>query len=211
MGNLELKIHAPSTYVALAQWTGISQSTINAALDGDLGAANSILEFAESAKARSANAETILSNLSEGVEALGEIISLESKFLATASNTFTKTSKEVNGAFQGDERLFHTTVENQLQHRLTVDNERKRHNRQMNLLPIKYKTDDEVGEINHGTARYQLGLRLNEAKENQRKVFQQLSPRQQHLNNLQKVGGSAVSLGSGVSSFASKVFRFLFG
>ena len=210
-GKLNLSLNAPATYSALGQWTGISQATVNAALNGDQGAAAKILDFAEQSKARAANAETILTAATEGVESLGEVIALESQFLGAASQTFTTAAKSANSTFQKDKKFQHSLVEGQLQHRLAVDEENVRHKRALNLLPMESKTRTTIAGINYETRRYQLNQQVNEAREGRKEALNQLSPRQKQLQSLQRVGGGGKGLGNPIANGVKGFFSFLFG
>ncbi|ALY07571.1 hypothetical protein kac65v162_gp131 [Nodularia phage vB_NspS-kac65v162] len=210
-GKLNLSLNAPATYTALGQWTGVSQATVNAALNGDQGAAAQILDFSEQAKARASNAETILNAATEGVEALGEVIALEAQFLGTASQTFTTAAKAVNSTFQKDKKFQHSLIEGQVQHRLAVDEENVRHKRALNLLPMESKTRETIAGINYETKRYQLNQQVNEARENRKEALNQLSTRQKQLQSLQRVGGGGKGLGSPIANGVKGFFNFLFG
>ena len=195
MGTASFKLDAKTIYSGVQAATGISQSTVQAALNGDKSAADQILKFKEESEIRANNAETLLTALQESMEHLDTIIQGEANFLKSASNTLTKAQKTVADVNQSDLKLQHTTKEVELESRLKLNAERQRHKIAINLLPEQYRTNEQIADINFRQRRYQLKQQLNEAKNNADTDKKQLTPRQQQLESIRQVGGNvAVSI-----------------
>lgn len=206
MGKFNLK--ANHIYTGVEAMTGISQSTVVAAINGDKGAASQILQFSEKAKTQAENAATVIAALEEGINSVGEVLEAESQFLTSASQILTNAQKQSSKVEQVDQKLNHTIRENSLEHKLKLDTENQRHRIALNLLPQQYKTTQTIAEINFKQRRYELTQQVNEARENADQTRQKLTPTQQKLENIRSVSGS---VGSGVGGFFGKIFNGLFG
>lgn len=209
MGSVSFKLNAKTIYSGVQAATGISQSTVQAALNGDKAAADQILKFKEESEIRAGNAETLLTALQESMEHLDTIIQGEANFLKSASNTLTKAQKTVADVNQSDLKLQHTTKEVELESRLKLNAEHQRHRIAINLLPEQYRTNEQIADINFRQRRYQLKQQINEAKQNADTDKRQLTPRQQQLESIRQVGGSVAN--SGVLGGAKKILGWIFG
>lgn len=209
MGTASFKLDAKTIYSGVQAATGISQSTVQAALNGDKSAADQILKFKEESEIRANNAETLLTALQESMEHLDTVIQGEANFLKSASNTLTKTQKTVADVNQSDLKLQHTTKEVELESRLKLNAERQRHRIAINLLPEQYRTNEQIADINFRQRRYQLKQQLNEAKNNADTDKKQLTPRQQQLESIRQVGGNVAN--SGIVGGAKKILGWIFG
>lgn len=209
MGSVSFKLNAKTIYSGVQAATGISQSTVQAALNGDKAAADQILKFKEESEIRAGNAETLLTALQESMEHLDTIIQGEANFLKSASNTLTKAQKTVADVNQSDLKLHHTTKEVELESRLKLNAEHQRHRIAINLLPEQYRTNEQIADINFRQRRYQLKQQINEAKQNADTDKRQLTPRQQQLESIRQVGGSVAN--SGVLGGAKKILGWIFG
>lgn len=209
MGTASFKLDAKTIYSGVQAATGISQSTVQAALNGDKSAADQILKFKEESEIRANNAETLLTALQESMEHLDTIIQGEANFLKSASNTLTKAQKTVADVNQSDLKLQHTTKEVELESRLKLNAERQRHKIAINLLPEQYRTNEQIADINFRQRRYQLKQQLNEAKNNADTDKKQLTPRQQQLESIRQVGGNVAN--SGIVGGAKKILGWIFG
>lgn len=209
MGTASFKLDAKTIYSGVQAATGISQSTVQAALNGDKSAADMILKFKEESEIRANNAETLLTALQESMQHLDTVIQSEASFLKSASNTLTKAQKTVADVNQSDLKLQHTTKEVELESRLKLNAERQRHKIAINLLPEQYRTSEQIADINFRQRRYQLTQQLNEAKQNAETDKKQLTPRQQQLESIRQVGGSVAN--SGIVGGAKKILGWIFG
>lgn len=209
MGTASFKLDAKTIYSGVQAATGISQSTVQAALNGDKSAADQILKFKEESEIRANNAETLLTALQESMQHLDTVIQGEANFLKSASNTLTKAQKTVADVNQSDLKLQHTTKEVELESRLKLNAERQRHRIAINLLPEQYRTNEQIADINFRQRRYQLKQQLNEAKNNADTDKKQLTPRQQQLESIRQVGGSVAN--SGIVGGAKKILGWIFG
>lgn len=209
MGTASFKLDAKTIYSGVHAATGISQSTVQAALNGDKSAADQILKFKEESEIRANNAETLLTALQESMEHLDTVIQGEANFLKSASNTLTKAQKTVADVNQSDLKLQHTTKEVELESRLKLNAERQRHRIAINLLPEQYRTNEQIADINFRQRRYQLKQQLNEAKNNADTDKKQLTPRQQQLESIRQVGGNVAN--SGIVGGAKKILGWIFG
>lgn len=209
MGSVSFKLNAKTIYSGVQAATGISQSTVQAALNGDKAAADQILKFKEESEIRAGNAETLLTALQESMEHLDTIIQGEANFLKSASTTLTKAQKTVADVNQSDLKLQHTTKEVELESRLKLNAEHQRHRIAINLLPEQYRTNEQIADINFRQRRYQLKQQINEAKQNADTDKRQLTPRQQQLESIRQVGGSVAN--SGVLGGAKKILGWIFG
>lgn len=209
MGTASFKLDAKTIYSGVQAATGISQSTVQAALNGDKSAADQILKFKEESEIRANNAETLLTALQESMEHLDTVIQGEANFLKSASNTLTKAQKTVADVNQSDLKLQHTTKEVELESRLKLNAERQRHRIAINLLPEQYRTNEQIADINFRQRRYQLKQQLNEAKNNADTDKKQLTPRQQQLESIRQVGGNVAN--SGIVGGAKKILGWIFG
>lgn len=209
MGSVSFKLNAKTIYSGVQAATGISQSTVQAALNGDKAAADQILKFKEESEIRAGNAETLLTALQESMEHLDTIIQGEANFLKSASTTLTKAQKTVAEVNQSDLKLQHTTKEVELESRLKLNAEHQRHRIAINLLPEQYRTNEQIADINFRQRRYQLKQQINEAKQNADTDKRQLTPRQQQLESIRQVGGSVAN--SGVLGGAKKILGWIFG
>lgn len=209
MGTASFKLDAKTIYSGVQAATGISQSTVQAALNGDLSAADQILKFKEESEARAKYSETLLTALQESMQHLDTIIQSEASFLKSASNTLTKAQKTVADVNQSDLKLQHTTKEVELESRLKLSAERQRHKIAINLLPEQYRTSEQIADINFRQRRYQLKQQLNEAKQNAETDKKQLTPRQQQLESIRQVGGNVAN--SGIVGGAKKILGWIFG
>ena len=209
MGTASFKLDAKTIYSGVQAATGISQSTVQAALNGDKSAADQILKFKEESEIRANNAETLLTALQESMQHLDTVIQGEANFLKSASNTLTKAQKTVADVNQSDLKLQHTTKEVALETRLKLNAEHQRHKIAINLLPEQYRTSEQIADINFRQRRYQLKQQLNEAKNNADTDKKQLTPRQQQLESIRQVGGSVAN--SGIVGGAKKILGWIFG
>lgn len=209
MGTASFKLDAKTIYSGVQAATGISQSTVQAALNGDKSAADQILKFKEESEIRANNAETLLTALQESMQHLDTVIQGEANFLKSASNTLTKAQKTVADVNQSDLKLQHTTKEVELESRLKLNAERQRHRIAINLLPEQYRTNEQIADINFRQRRYQLKQQLNEAKNNADTDKKQLTPRQQQLESIRQVGGNVAN--SGIVGGAKKILGWIFG
>lgn len=209
MGTASFKLDAKTIYSGVQAATGISQSTVQAALNGDKSAADQILKFKEESEIRANNAETLLTALQESMQHLDTVIQGEANFLKSASNTLTKAQKTVADVNQSDLKLQHTTKEVELESRLKLNAERQRHRIAINLLPEQYRTNEQIADINFRQRRYQLKQQLNEAKQNAETDKKQLTPRQQQLESIRQVGGNVAN--SGIVGGAKKILGWIFG
>lgn len=209
MGTASFKLDAKTIYSGVQAATGISQSTVQAALNGDKSAADQILKFKEESEIRANNAETLLTALQESMQHLDTVIQGEANFLKSASNTLTKAQKTVADVNQSDLKLQHTTKEVELESKLKLNAERQRHRIAINLLPEQYRTNEQIADINFRQRRYQLKQQLNEAKNNADTDKKQLTPRQQQLESIRQVGGNVAN--SGIVGGAKKILGWIFG
>lgn len=198
---------AKTIYSGVYAATGISQSTVHAALNGDKSAAELILKIREESEIRAKNGETLLAALTESMENIDTIIQGEAEFLKAASTTLTKAQKTVADINQADIKLEHSIKESELESRLKVNAENQRHRIALSLLPEQYRTDEQIADINFRQRRYQLKQRINQAKESADVDKKQLTPRQQQLESIRQVGSS----GSGIVDGAKKVLGWIFG
>lgn len=209
MGTASFKLDAKTIYSGVQSATGISQSAVQAALNGDKSAADQILKFKEESEIRANNAETLLTALQESMQHLDTVIQGEANFLKSASNTLTKAQKTVADVNQADLKLQHTTKEVELESRLKLNAERQRHKIAINLLPEQYRTSEQIADINFRQRRYQLTQQLNEAKQNAETEKKQLTPRQQQLESIRQVGGNVAN--SGIVGGTKKILGWIFG
>ena len=156
-------------------------------------------------------ADTVITAMQDGMEAQGRIIQAQSGFLKQASQTLTtatKTTAEIN---QADLKLQHTTKEVLLESKLQINQLQQNHKRKICLLPQQYKTDETVADIQFKQKRYQLTQRINDVRESANTDKKQLTPRQQNMENLQSLTGSAGQVGSKISGWFGGIFNKVFG
>ncbi len=206
----KFRLEAKTIYTGVQQMTGISQSTLTAAMAGDLGAADTILKYNEETVKRAEIADTVITSLQDGIEAQGRIIQAEAAFLKQASSTITAATKLTSEINQADLKLQHTTKEIMLEDKLKQTQLIQDHKRKICLLPQQYKTDEIVSDINFQQKRYQLTQRVNEARESANADKKQLTPRQQTMENLRELTGTTAKAGSGIGGFFSNVFKGFF-
>ena len=207
----KFRLEAKTIYDGVHAMTGISQSTLNAAMKGDLGAADQILKYNEEMVKQAEIADTVITAMQDGMEAQGRIIQAEAGFLKQASSTLTSATKLTADINQADLRLQHTTKEVLLERKLQLNQLEQNHKRKICLLPQQYKTDEIVADINFQQKRYQLTQQINNAREGANADKRQLTPRQQSMANLRELTGNASKAGSGIGGFFGNVFKGLFG
>ncbi|MFM7366954.1 MAG: hypothetical protein ACKO2Z_03925, partial [Sphaerospermopsis kisseleviana] len=114
----KFRLEAKTIYDGVHAMTGISQSTLNAAMKGDLGAADQILKYNEEMVKQAEIADTVITAMQDGMEAQGRIVQAEASFLKQASATLTSTTKLTADINQADLKLQHTTKEVLLENKL---------------------------------------------------------------------------------------------
>lgn len=206
----QIKFKANHIYTAVNAFTGISQSTVDAALNGDKGAADHILKFSETSQARAANAETIFGALSEGVEATGQLVQEESKFLKSASGTLKGVQSAIHGIEMANTQYMHASKEYKTKHDYKLRGEITRHRRTLNLMGTEHRTNEELAGMNDRQQRLSFRTQIDDARKQIHDSRQTLSPRQQALDSLQRVGGASSNLHEGLGSMIGKVFSGLF-
>lgn len=207
----KFRLEAKTIYDGVHAMTGISQSTLNAAMNGDLGAADQILKYNEEMVKQAEIADTVITAMQDGMEAQGRIIQAEAGFLKQASSTLTSATKLTADINQADLKLQHTTKEVLLENKLELNKLVQDHKRKICLLPQQYKTTETVADINFQQKRYQLSQQINNARESANADKKQLTPRQQSMANLRELTGNASKAGSGIGGFFGNVFKGLFG
>ena len=200
------KLTANTIYSGVESATGISQSTVHAALNGDTSAADKIFEFHETTKARAENGSKIFSALEEGLRDLDSIIKGETAFLNAASTTITNAQRAVSEVNKKDLILGNTLKETELKTRLELDAERQKHRIKLSLLPTTFKTERDIRDIEFQTTRYQLQQKLNDAKSQAKEEKKQLTPRQQKLESIRPVGSGANGVFGGVKNVLGWIF-----
>ena len=205
------KLEAKTIYTGIHKMTGISEGTLNAALSGDLGAADQVLKYNENIVRQAEIADTVITALNDGMEAHGRLVEAQASFLKQASSTITTATRAVSGVNQADLKLQHTTTETLLEDKLQQNKLIQNHKRKICLLPQQYKTEETVADINFQQKRYQLTQQVNEAKESANADKKQLTPRQQNMENLKQVTGNVSKAGSSVGGWFGGIFNGLFG
>jgi hypothetical protein len=207
----KFKLEAKTIYGGVAAMTGISQGTLNAAMKGDLGAADQILKYNEDMVRRAEIADTVVTAMQDGMEAQGRIIQAEAGFLKQASSTLISATKLTADINQADLKLQHTTKEVLLEDKLEQNKLIQDHKRKICLLPQEYRTKETVSDINFQQKRYQLTQQVNDARDSANVDKKQLTPRQQSLENIRSISDATAKAGSNVGGFFGGIFNKLFG
>jgi hypothetical protein len=205
------KLEAKTIYSGIHSMTGISEGTLNAALNGDLSAADQILKYNENIVRQAEIADTVITAINDGMEAHGRLIEAQASFLKQASSTITTATKAMTGVNQANLKLGHATTEILQEDKLKQNQLIQNHKRKICLLPQEYATQETVADINFRQKRYQLVQQVNEARDAANNDKKQLTPRQQSMENLREVTGNAGKVGSGVGSWLGGIFNGLFG
>ena len=205
------KLEARTIYQGINAFTGISEGTLNAALNGDLNAADQILKYNEEIVRQAEIADTVITALNDGMEAQGRLIQAKANLLKQASNTIISATESVISVNQADLKLGHKTTELLQEDKLKRNQLVQDHKRKICLLPQQYKTQETVADINFQQRRYQLIQQENEARENANGAKKQLTPRQQNMETLRELTGNVNKVGSGVGGFLGGIFNKLFG
>lgn len=205
------KLEAKTIYTGIHQMTGISEGTLNAALNGDLSAADQILKYNENIVKQAEIADTVITAMTDGMEAHGRLIDAQANFLKQAGNTITTATKAVTGVNQANLKLGHATTEILQEDRLKQNQLIQNHRRKICLLPQEYAAQETVADINFRQKRYQLTQQVNEAREAANNDKKQLTPRQQSMENLRELTGNVGKAGSGIGGWFGNIFNGLFG
>jgi hypothetical protein len=207
----KIRLDAPAIYSGVQQLTGISRSTFEAAKNGDKSAADTILKFSELATMQAENARTLMAAWESGISAIDEMTEAEASFLEQAGKTLTSATKLESKVQQADLKYQHSTKEVLLESKLQINQLQQNHKRKICLLPQQYKTDETIADIQFKQKRYQLTQRVNDVRESANADKKQLTPRQQQLEGIRSLSGSAGNVGSKVGGWFGGIFRGLFG
>lgn len=205
------KLEAKTIYSGIQSMTGISEGTLNAALNGDLGAADQILKYNENIVRQAEIADTVITAMKNGIVAHGKLIENQASLLKQASATITKATSTLTEVNQANLTLGHSITETLQEDKLKQNQLIQRHKRKICLLPQEYANEETIDNIDFKQKRYELIQQVNEARDAANNAKRQLTPRQQKMENLREITGNAGKVGSGVGSWLGGIFNGLFG
>jgi small-conductance mechanosensitive channel len=201
--QMKIKLEAPVIYGAVQSLSGISQATVYAALDGDTGAAATVADFRIQQQTRAKNAAQVFGNLEKGMEAMGQVVQHETKFVAAAGKEVQQIGKAWAAVRGADSQLGYSLSQTVTQSNNQLAEQQFKHGKTLNLLSTKHQANLKSIEI--GTQQQEKQI-----KDNLREQQKGLSAGQRAQNTINDVHKHGSKAARGIGGAVGNFFRRLF-
>ncbi len=155
-----LKLDAPSVYMALENLADINQDVINAALDGDESAVCAIADFKSKQATREANADQVFTNLKEGITSMGNVVKYESEFVNEAHTQIKGIANQWSKTRLADRELAHGLEQSLIRSDYELIEADVRHQRKINLLDVEHRTNIQLIGLDYSAKQHQLNTNV---------------------------------------------------